>query len=67
MAHDISDMGEQASVQPSDAGAEPHVDPPAQAWGKLFVTRRCCGAGTCRNYAPELLGQVTPRAVVRFE
>src|SRR5258705_7128001 len=62
MAHDISGLGEPANVQPSDAGAEPH-EPPAQAWGKLFVTRRCCGAGTCRNYAPELFGQVTPRGV----
>ncbi|EYF08872.1 MBL fold metallo-hydrolase [Chondromyces apiculatus] len=29
-------------------------------WGKLFVTRACCGAATCRNFAPELLGEVAP-------
>ncbi len=29
-------------------------------WGRLFVTRRCCGAATCRNVAPELLGAVAP-------
>jgi glyoxylase-like metal-dependent hydrolase (beta-lactamase superfamily II) len=29
-------------------------------WGQLYVTRRCCGAATCRNYAPELLGEVAP-------
>src|SRR5689334_12341483 len=27
-------------------------------WGRLYVTRMCCGAATCRNYAPELLGEV---------
>jgi glyoxylase-like metal-dependent hydrolase (beta-lactamase superfamily II) len=32
----------------------------AEDWGKLFVTRKCCGAGTCRNFAPELLGEVAP-------
>lgn len=31
-----------------------------QEWGRLFVTRRCCGAATCRNVAPELLGAVAP-------
>lgn len=27
-------------------------------WGRLYVTRKCCGAATCRNIAPELLGAV---------
>lgn len=27
-------------------------------FGRLFVTNKCCGAATCRNYAPELLGEV---------
>ena len=27
-------------------------------FGRLYVTRQCCGAATCRNYAPELLGEV---------
>lgn len=31
-----------------------------ESWGRLYVTRRCCGAATCRNYAPELLGEVPP-------
>ncbi len=34
--------------------------PEEQDFGRLFVTRRCCGAGTCRNVAPELLGAVAP-------
>ncbi|HVJ89603.1 MAG TPA: MBL fold metallo-hydrolase [Labilithrix sp.] len=29
-------------------------------WGQLYVTRRCCGGGTCRNFAPELFGEVIP-------
>jgi glyoxylase-like metal-dependent hydrolase (beta-lactamase superfamily II) len=32
----------------------------ANDWGTLFVTRKCCGAAACRNFAPELLGEVTP-------
>lgn len=31
-----------------------------QEWERLFVTRRCCGAATCRNVDPELLGAVVP-------
>jgi hypothetical protein len=34
--------------------------PDGEDWGELHVTRRCCGSGTCRNYAPELLGEVAP-------
>ena len=30
---------------------EPH-------WGRVYVTRRCCGAGGCRNLAPELFAEV---------
>ncbi|XXY46214.1 MBL fold metallo-hydrolase [Sorangium sp. So ce269] len=29
-------------------------------WGRLHVTRACCGAGVCRNFAPELLAEVAP-------
>ncbi|HTN92353.1 MAG TPA: MBL fold metallo-hydrolase [Sorangium sp.] len=29
-------------------------------WGRLHVTRACCGAGVCRNFAPELLAEVSP-------
>ncbi|WP_433933645.1 MBL fold metallo-hydrolase [Sorangium cellulosum] len=29
-------------------------------WGRLHITRACCGAGVCRNFAPELLGEVSP-------
>ncbi|WP_434389701.1 hypothetical protein [Melittangium boletus] len=33
-------------------------------WGRLYVNRRCCGAATCRNLAPELLGEVpTPEGL----
>jgi glyoxylase-like metal-dependent hydrolase (beta-lactamase superfamily II) len=34
-------------------------------WGTLFVTRKCCGAATCRNFAPELLGEVAPSHALR--
>jgi glyoxylase-like metal-dependent hydrolase (beta-lactamase superfamily II) len=27
-------------------------------WGRLHVSRKCCGAGTCRNFAPDLLGEL---------
>lgn len=27
---------------------------------KLFVTRKCCGAMNCRNFAPQLLAEVPP-------
>lgn len=32
----------------------------SEDWGQLYVTRRCCGGGTCRNFAPELFGEVAP-------
>jgi glyoxylase-like metal-dependent hydrolase (beta-lactamase superfamily II) len=27
-------------------------------WGHVHVTRRCCGAANCRNFAPEIFGEV---------
>lgn len=27
-------------------------------WGHVYVTRKCCGAANCRNYAPEIFGEV---------
>lgn len=30
------------------------------AYPQLFVTRRCCGAFNCRNFAPTLLAEVPP-------
>lgn len=30
----------------------------ANEWGRLHVNRQCCGAATCRNFAPQLLGEV---------
>jgi glyoxylase-like metal-dependent hydrolase (beta-lactamase superfamily II) len=47
-------MSNDSSRTPSPAPAEEH-------WGRLYVNRRCCGAATCRNLAPELLGEVLPR------
>ncbi|WNG51948.1 MBL fold metallo-hydrolase [Archangium minus] len=35
-------------------------EPAAEEWGRLYVTRKCIGAATCRNFAPELLGEVAP-------
>lgn len=32
-------------------------------WGHVHVTRRCCGAATCRNFAPELFAEVAPPGV----
>ncbi|WP_437679171.1 MBL fold metallo-hydrolase [Sorangium sp. So ce131] len=40
-----------------DEGAE---NGDKEDWGRLRVTRACCGAGVCRNFAPELLGEVAP-------
>ena len=45
----------------SDPMTDAVTDEPTSAegaWGRIFVTRRCCGAGSCRNYAPELFGEV---------
>lgn len=42
----------------SDSSSKPSQEPVAAEWGRLYVTRKCCGAGTCRNIAPELLGEV---------
>jgi glyoxylase-like metal-dependent hydrolase (beta-lactamase superfamily II)/ferredoxin len=36
-----------------------------EGWGRLFVTRKCCGAATCRNFAPDLLGEVAPAHELR--
>lgn len=34
--------------------------PATEDWGRLHVTHKCSGAATCRNFAPELLGEVAP-------
>ena len=26
-------------------------------WGQVHVTRKCCGAANCRNFAPEIFGE----------
>jgi glyoxylase-like metal-dependent hydrolase (beta-lactamase superfamily II)/ferredoxin len=33
-------------------------------WGRLYVTRKCCGAATCRNFAPEIFGDVSLPSVL---
>jgi glyoxylase-like metal-dependent hydrolase (beta-lactamase superfamily II) len=40
-------------------------EPAAGEWGRLYVTRQCCGAATCRNIAPQLLGEVAPSHALR--
>ncbi|TNE85883.1 MAG: MBL fold metallo-hydrolase [Deltaproteobacteria bacterium] len=32
----------------------------SESWGTVTVTGRCCGAGSCRNYAPDLLVELDP-------
>jgi glyoxylase-like metal-dependent hydrolase (beta-lactamase superfamily II)/ferredoxin len=32
-------------------------NPTTEDWGRLYVTRKCVGAGTCRDVAPELLAE----------
>lgn len=44
----------------NDSSSTSSQEPVAAEWGRLYVTRKCCGAGTCRNIAPELLGEVAP-------
>lgn len=44
----------------SDSSKTDAPAPAAEEWGRLYVTRKCCGAATCRNFAPELLGEVAP-------
>jgi len=29
-------------------------------WGRLYISRKCIGAANCRNFAPDLLGEVAP-------
>jgi len=43
----------------------PGSEPAAEHFGQLHVTRQCCGAATCRNIAPELLGEVAPSHTLR--
>lgn len=42
----------------TDSSDTPSAAPEADDWGRLHVNRQCCGAATCRNFAPELLGEV---------
>src|SRR5437773_70564 len=40
-----------------------HPDPPKvveEDWGRIYVTRKCCGAANCRTFAPALFGEVAP-------
>jgi glyoxylase-like metal-dependent hydrolase (beta-lactamase superfamily II) len=47
----------------TDATAKTDVHADADgAWGEVFVTRKCCGAANCRNFAPEIFGEVAPPA-----
>src|SRR2546422_387431 len=36
------------------------LEPAAEDWGRLYVSRKCIGAAGCRNFAPELLAEVAP-------
>jgi glyoxylase-like metal-dependent hydrolase (beta-lactamase superfamily II) len=49
----------------SDSSSPQSQEPATEEWGRLYVTRKCCGAATCRNFAPELLGEVAPSHALR--
>jgi glyoxylase-like metal-dependent hydrolase (beta-lactamase superfamily II)/ferredoxin len=49
----------------SDSSKTKALEPTAREWGRLHVTRLCCGSATCRNFAPELLGEVPPSHELR--
>jgi glyoxylase-like metal-dependent hydrolase (beta-lactamase superfamily II)/ferredoxin len=49
----------------SDSSSTDSPEKAAAEWGRLYVTRKCCGAATCRNFAPELLGEVAPTHALR--
>lgn len=58
-------MKSEVAVRPDgvtkDDLSNPHAaEPSTQGWGRIYVTRRCCGAANCRNFAPELFGEVAP-------
>ena len=40
-------------------------EPATGEWGRVHVTRTCCGSATCRNFAPNLLGEVAPNHALR--
>lgn len=42
----------------SDSGSASPEDDVALA--EVFITRRCCGGGLCRNIAPSIFGEVRP-------
>jgi glyoxylase-like metal-dependent hydrolase (beta-lactamase superfamily II) len=56
---------EQKEQQGSAATHPQSPELSAGEWGRLYVTRQCCGAATCRNVAPELLGEVAPAHSLR--
>lgn len=31
-----------------------------QDWGRIYVSRKCCGSANCRTFAPALFGEVAP-------
>jgi glyoxylase-like metal-dependent hydrolase (beta-lactamase superfamily II)/ferredoxin len=42
----------------NELSSYPSPKPAAEDWGRLHVSRKCIGAGTCRNVSPELLAEI---------
>ena len=49
---------EESTTRESTNGGS--LEAPAESWGQVYVTRKCCGAANCRNFAPEIFGEVAP-------
>src|SRR3974377_2207467 len=47
------------SISADSGSASPEDD---VALAEVFITRKCCGAGLCRNIAPSIFGEVRPAA-----
>ena len=51
----MTNQADTASVDASRSNSSPRAERPL---AEVFVTRKCCGGGTCRNIAPEIFGEV---------
>ena len=51
----MTNQADTASIDASRANSSLRAERPL---AEVFVTRKCCGGGTCRNIAPEIFGEV---------
>ena len=54
----MTNQADTASIDASRSNSSPRAERPL---AEVFVTRKCCGGGTCRNIAPEIFGEVRAR------